>query len=125
MQKRLFLIFITLALLLAGCNSNSGAVGAVDSYYHAILSQNADQLKSVTCADFQDAALTELDSFQGVKMALQGFSCQATGQEGNATLVKCDGKIVATYGSDTMDFPLGDRVHRVENQSGAWKVCGY
>ena len=126
MQKRLFLICVFLALLLAGCGAgNGGPVGAVNTYYHAILNQDADQLKSVTCASFQDTALTELDSFQGVKMELQAFSCQETGREGNATLVRCDGKIVATYGSDKMDFPLGDRVHRVENQGGAWKVCGY
>ncbi len=129
MKRRFFLILFVIILTgLAGCSgpgSASGAVGAVQKYYQAILAQNADQLKSVTCADFQDTAQTELDSFQGVKTELQGFSCQETGKEGQFSLVKCAGKIVATYGSEKMDFPLADRVHKVQNDNGSWKVCGY
>lgn len=129
MFKRLLLMLLAAAavsLALAGCSgAKTGAVGAVQAYYQAILSQNATQLKAVTCPSFQATAQTELDSFQGVKMALEGFSCKETGQQGDSTLVKCDGKIVATYGSDKMDFPLADRVHQVQNQGGTWKVCGY
>ncbi len=127
-MKRLILLMIAAALSLAGCTgsgSASGAVGAVKSYYQAIIAQNSDQLKSVTCADFLNTAQTELDSFQGVKTELQGFSCQDAGKEGDASLVKCTGKIVATYGSEKMDFPLSDRVHKVQQQDGSWKVCGY
>ncbi len=126
-MKRLILLLIVTTLALAGCSSSaqSGALGAVQSYYQAIISQNADQLKNVTCPDFQETAQTELDSFQGVKTELQGFSCQESGKEGNNTLVKCSGKIVATYGSEKMDFPLSSRVHKVQNVNGSWKVCGY
>ncbi len=115
------------ALALSGCSGSggSGAVKAVNSYYQAILAQNSDQLKNVTCPDFQEKAQTELDSFVGVKTEMQGFSCQETGKEGQNTLVKCTGKIVGTYGSQKMDFPLGDRVHKVQNLNGSWKVCGY
>ncbi len=130
-MKRYFLpiiIMIAASALLAGCSGSSsagGAVGAVQKYYQAILQQNADQLKSVTCPSFQDTAQVELDSFQGVKTELQGFSCQETGKEGQNSLVKCAGKIVATYGTEKMDFPLADRVHKVQNDNGTWKVCGY
>ncbi len=121
----LFLIVTTLSLTACSASGQSGAVGAVQSYYQAIIAQNADQLKNVTCPAFQDTAQTELDSFQGVKTELQGFSCQEAGKEGNSTLVKCAGKIVATYGSEKMDFPLDTRVHKVQNVNGSWKVCGY
>ena len=131
MLKRSFflLIITTLALTtLAACSgagAKSGAVGAVESYYQAIISQNADQLKKVTCPEFLDPAQVELDSFQGVKTELQGFSCQESGTEGAFTVVKCAGKIVATYGSEKMDFPLADRAHKVQNAGGSWQVCGY
>ncbi|RPJ42273.1 MAG: hypothetical protein EHM21_13030 [Chloroflexi bacterium] len=125
-MKRILLLLIVVGLLLAGCSgSQSGAVGAVNGYYQAILAQNSDQLKNVTCPGFLETAQTELDSFQGVKTEMQGFSCQETGKEGENSLVKCAGKIVATYGSEKMDFPLADRVHTVQNQGGSWQVCGY
>lgn len=127
-MNRSFIFILMLALVLAGCSgasAQSSPVGAVNRYYQAILTQNADQLKTVTCPDFLNTAQTELDSFQGVKMELQGFTCQEAGKEGDNTLVKCAGKIVATYGSEKMDFPLADRVHKVQNQGGNWKVCGY
>ncbi len=125
-MKRLTLLLIIVTTL-AACSPSgqSGAVGAVQSYYQAIIAQNADQLKNATCPEFQETAQTELDSFQGVKTELQGFSCQEAGKEGSSTLVKCAGKIVATYGSEKMDFPLDTRVHKVQNVNGSWKVCGY
>lgn len=110
---------------LAACGGKSGAAQAVEAYYQAIIAQSPDQQAAVTCPDFVDTARVELDSFQGVKSELQGLSCKETGKEGENTLVKCDGKIVATYGSDKMDFPLGDRVHKVQEQNGKWLVCGY
>ncbi len=126
-MKRLILLLFAIPLALAGCSASgqSGAVGAVQNYYQAIIAQNAAQLKNVTCPAFQETAQTELDSFQGVKTELQGFSCQEAGKEGNSTLVKCSGKIVATYGSEKMDFPIDTRVHKVQDVSGSWKVCGY
>jgi hypothetical protein len=136
--KRLFslLIIFTGLAALAGCAKASSPVSPVEKYYQAILQQNADQVKSITCASFQETALAELDSFQGVKTELQGFSCQASGttvgagaqdsagKEGDSALVKCSGKIVATYGSEKMDFPLAERVHQVVNENGTWKLCG-
>lgn len=126
MRKLLSILLLGIVLALAACSSaSSGAVQAVDNYYKAIVSQNGDQLKAVVCPNFQEISQTELDSFQGVKMELQGFTCKEAGKDGDVTLVKCDGKIVATYGAEKMDFPLKDRVHRVQNQGGSWKVCGY
>lgn len=126
---RVRILGMCLALLLLGaCSSgsaNSGAVQAVQQYYQAIVDQQPDAQANVTCAAFADAARVELDSFQGVKSELQGFSCRVTGQQGAASLVKCDGKIVAAYGDQKMEFPLADRVHQVKQEEGAWKVCGY
>ena len=131
MSKRIFLLIIILGLALAGCSGSgggaagSGAVRAVETYYNAIVAQDADQFTGVTCADYEEQALIELDSFQGVETALDGFSCQESGTEGEFTLVKCQGKLVASYGNEKMDFPLADRTHRVKNEGGDWRVCGY
>jgi hypothetical protein len=128
MTRRTILFSLALIFVLAGCwgsSSKTGAVGAVERYYQAIVSQDADQFTSVTCADYEEAALIELDSFQGVKAELQGFSCQETGTQGEFTLVQCAGKIAASYGNEVRDFPLDDRIHKVKNEGGDWRVCGY
>lgn len=127
MIKRLCLLAVMAALVLAGCaaSGKSGAVQAVESYYKAIIDQNPDKLSAVTCKDFEEKARTELDSFNGVKIEMQGLSCKETGASGGFTQVHCDGQIVATYGQEKMNFPLSDRVHQVKNESGDWRVCGY
>jgi hypothetical protein len=115
-------------LVLSGCSGSSakgGAIKAVESYYQAIAGQDAQQLNNVTCAAFLETAQVEYDSFAGVKTELQDLSCQDAGKEGDSSLVKCTGKVVATYISEKMEFPIDDRVHKVQEQNGSWKVCGY
>lgn len=124
---RTILILLVLTLLTA-CSSPGGAspaVEAVERYYAAIMAKDASRLSTTVCADFENIAQVELDSFQGVQTELQDFTCRETGKEGEFTLVKCDGKILATYGNEVMDFPLAERVHRVKNEGGDWRVCGY
>ena len=125
-NEKSFLYPSAAALFLTGCGGSGGgtAAQAVEEYYRAIVAQDAAKVDALVCPDFEEPAHVELDSFQGVKARLEGFSCKPAGMEGSLTLVTCEGKIVATYGSDTMDFPLADRVHQVQNIDGVWKVCG-
>ncbi len=128
MLKRLLFLLVAAALALAGCAGAGGknpAAQAVQGYYQAIVAQNPDKLASYTCSGFEDTARVELDSFQGVKTELQDLNCQEAGKDGDFTLVKCTGKIVATYGNEKMDFPIAERVHRVQQEGGDWRVCGY
>lgn len=126
MRKLIFLLTFS-ALLLAACSGGpSPAVTAVERYYQALVEKNDEQLTQSTCADWEEQALLEFDSFQGVEIELDNaFSCAETGKEGDATLVTCTGKLIASYGNEKMDFPLGDRVHKVQNEGGDWRVCGY
>ncbi|RPJ43511.1 MAG: nuclear transport factor 2 family protein [Chloroflexi bacterium] len=125
-MKNAFFTLLAAALFLAACGGSGGstAAQAVEEYYQAIVAQDAAKVDALVCPDFEEPAHVELDSFQGVKANLEGFSCKPAGMEGSLTLVTCEGKIVATYGSETMDFPLADRVHQVQNVDGVWTVCG-
>ena len=128
MIKRAILFTLAMIFILAGCagsGGKSGAVSAVETYYQAIVSQDDTRFTSVTCADYEEMALIELDSFQGVKAELQDFACQETGTQGEFTLVQCQGKIAASYGNEMRDFPLDERVHQVRQEGGDWRVCGY
>jgi hypothetical protein len=130
MSRWYLVLGLVFVLILAGCRSQkSGPVQAVENYYQAITSRNEDLFVNSTCADWEEKGRVEYDSFQGVNSTLEDFACKETGKGGasggDTTLVTCSGKIVASYGNEKMDFPLADRVHKVKNEAGDWRVCGY
>ena len=125
-MRKIFYILILGSIVLAACQGGkSGAVQTVENYYQAMVERDDARFASYTCAAWEEQALLEYDSFAGVEISLDGPSCQETGQEGDATLVSCEWKIAATYGSEQMDFPLDERLHRLVNEGGDWRVCGY
>lgn len=126
MRKLFLLSGIVVMLALAGCGQKTTpAVQAVEGYYQAMVDRDDPRFIGYTCADWEEQALLEFDSFQGVDTQLDSFSCKETGKDGDVTLVRCVGKILATYGNEKMDFPLDERVHRVVNEAGDLRVCGY
>ncbi len=125
-MRKIVWIVILGSLFLASCQGGqSEAVKTVENYYQALVERDDARFAGYACAAWEEQALLEYDSFAGVKIALDGLECQETGSEGDARLVTCTGKIAATYGSEQMDFVLDDRLHRVVNEGGDWRVCGY
>ena len=47
------------------------------------------------------------------------MSCEQVAQ---SDVVTCQGKIVATYGTEDTEFPLAS--YRVVEEDGEWKWCG-
>ena len=126
MRRNAILILLALAFLLSACSGGrSEAADVVEGYYRNMVGKYDERFVAATCAEWEEFALLEYDSFGGVTTELEDFSCRETGTEGEFTLVQCDGKIVASYGNELMDFPLADRVHKVRNEGGDWRVCGY
>ena len=125
-MKRLFLLTVFASLLLAACGTSS-AVGpekAVEAYLNALNEKDSTRLSTLSCANWEPTALMELDSFQAVSTTLEGLSCAQTGTDGANALVKCQGKIVASYNGELQDFDLSTRTYTVENSTGEWLVCG-
>jgi len=125
-------LMLTLAgialLLLAACTGGStasGAPAAVEDYLQALVDQDTSRLSSLSCADWEEDALLELDSFQGVTARLDAPACTVTGEDGEAALVTCQGKIVATYNNEDQELALNVRTYRVIEDGGTWQVCGY
>ena len=125
-MKRFILIIILASLFLAACGTSSaaGPERAVEAYLNALNSKDATRLSTLSCADWEATALMELDSFQAVSTTLEGLSCAQTGKDGAKILVKCQGKIVASYNGELQEFDLSARTYTVENSSGEWLVCG-
>lgn len=129
-MKKLIFALIALALVLSACaspadNGGSGAPKAVEDYLSALVGQDSDRISTLSCADWEETALLELDSFQGVTARVEEPGCTETGTDGDATLVSCTGKIIATYNDEDQELALDSRVYRVVEEGGNWLVCGY
>ncbi len=131
MQRRsgwLLVVVLLVTLVLTACggdNAGEQAATAVQTYLQALVDKDADTLASVSCADWEDDATLELDSFQAVETRLDNVTCQASGTEGDSTLVQCSGSIIATYNNEDMALDLGARTYVVANEGGEYRVCGY
>ena len=122
----LILLVMTSALLLSACaaNNNNAPAKAVEDYLNALVSKDADRLTTLSCGDWEDDALLELDSFQAVTARLEGVACEQTGTDGDTALVLCNGSIVATYNDEDQELDLSVRTYQVVQEGGDWLICG-
>ena len=120
----LFIVFASLAV--SGCvSSNDNApVQAVEAYLNALVEKDANRLTTLSCGEWEEDALLELDSFQAVSARLEGLACEQTGTDGETALVLCNGNIVASYNEEDQELDLSVRTYQVMEEGGEWLVCG-
>ena len=128
-MRKFFLILILVivsTLLLSACasKSNNGPTKAVEDYLNALVAKDSNRLTTLSCKDWENEALLELDSFQAVTTKLDGMSCAQTGTDGDTALVLCKGKIITTYNNENQELDLSTRTYQVVQQGGDWLVCG-
>jgi hypothetical protein len=117
-------------VLLAACGSSSGsgqagAGKAIEAYLQARAESNLDAMTRLACPDWETQARVEATSFQSMNAKLDGVSCQATGEQGGATLVACQGKIVTAYQGETREWSVADHPYKAVEIDGEWRMCGY
>jgi hypothetical protein len=119
---------LLITLFLTACSSNnnnsSAPAKAVEEYLNALVAKDENRLPTLVCSDWEDQALIELDSFQAVTPRLEGAACEQSGSDGDTALVKCSGKIIATYNNEDQELDLSTRTYQVVQQGGNWLVCG-
>lgn len=120
------IIFFIIAILLTACGGKTyGPVEVVTDYLNAWADKNADTLSLLSCAEWEEMALLELDSFQAVETRLETLSCLEAGTDEGVTLVTCQGKLIATYDGEDQEIDLSERTYEVVSQDGNYLVCGY
>jgi hypothetical protein len=126
MKKILLLVLVIgLTLILSACQANAnGSAQAVETYLQALVDENQERLLTTSCADWEESAILELDSFKGVSASLKDVSCKQTGTEGDSAIVQCSGSIEATYNNEQRQLPLEGRGYKVVQDQGNWLVCG-
>jgi hypothetical protein len=117
------LLLILLALLLAACAGGDSGAGdpaeAVERYLQAKIAGDADGVRALLCSAKEADLDMEAGSFAAVEARLEDMDCQ---RDGDTDVVRCQGKIVATYGTEDLDFPLS--AYRMVLEGGVWKWCG-
>ena len=120
----LLIVFTTLAVSACASNTENAPVQAVEHYLNALVEKDANRLTTLSCREWEEDALLELDSFQAVTARLEGVACEQTGMDGDTALVLCNGNIVATYNNEDQQLDLSVRTYQVVQESGEWLVCG-
>lgn len=120
----LTVIMATIFLTACSASSSDTSAQAVENYLTALVEKDADRLATLSCGEWEDDALLELDSFQAVTARLDGMACEQTGTDGDTALVLCNGKIIATYGNEDQELDLSVRTYQVLQEGGEWLVCG-
>lgn len=123
MSRIVILSFIS--ILLTACASAAGPEKTVEKYFQAVSEKDTSQVSTLACQDWEADALMVLDSFQAVTTQLDGLTCQQTGTDSNGmAIVSCQGKILASYEGEMLEFDLSIQEYLVENVNGEWLVCG-
>lgn len=117
---------LLLLIILSACaGSGSKPEQATEAYLSAIVEADLDKITTLSCAEWEESAWLELDSFQGVEVSLQDMQCTQSGTDGDLALVTCSGNFLTSYDGEEMEIDLGTREFEMVQQSGEWLVCGY
>jgi hypothetical protein len=127
MRRSLKVVFLLalLALILAACAEKSSAPDSIEKYLKAKIESDDDKLVSLSCKDWEARALLEAKSFESVSAEFKDMSCKEAGEEGEYTLVTCEGTLIVQYrGEDPREQGLGGVTYRAIKEDGEWKMCG-
>jgi hypothetical protein len=118
-MKYLFLL-LPLFLFLAACSGEAAGTGAgdiVEDYLEAKVAGDAEAIAGLICSEMADNVTRESASFANVEATIENMQCTA-----NSNTVTCTGTIIAMYGNDAREFPLGS--YRVVQEENQWRWCG-
>jgi hypothetical protein len=115
-------IFCMLLLVVsAACGGqppDSDAADVVERYIQAKAAADSNTIRELLCSEREADFERESMSFKGIETRVENLACEHEAAE----TVACAGAIVATYGKEDREFPLGN--YRVVQEDGVWKWCG-
>lgn len=114
-------LIIILLLLLTACASSGGDPAlTVENYIQAKAESDESTIRQLICSEMENVVEREVHTFESVSgVQVDGMSCDRVG---NSEVVSCQGRIVATYGTEDTEFPLVS--YKVVEEDGEWKWCG-
>ena len=120
------IIFIIIIISLAGCNSDNGdATIAIEAYIQALSDRDTNKVSNLSCADWEQNALVEADSFTSVGSTVENLVCTEDGKEGSDRIISCTGTLVLDYNGEAQQIDLSKRTYIARLEDGEWRMCGY
>ena len=122
-MKRLLILIVVLLLVLAACApGESDPSAAIMSYLQARTEADAEKMQGLSCAEWEAQAAIQAQSFRAMNAQLKDVTCTTGAQDGDYTLVTCDGQIITSYNGENREWELGS--YRMKQEDGEWKMCG-
>ena len=124
---RYFLLIPLFAFMVVTCQKSQGsnASRVVEEYFKALVAKDANRAVNLSCADWEEQAQLDADTFAINPAKAENIQCKTAGEDGNATLVICTGKLVLDYNGEKQEINLADRTYRVVQEGSEWRMCGY
>ncbi len=124
MEIRKFILLSLLGLgliLITACAGGGGdPAKTVEDYLQAKVEGDGEALRGLLCSEMEAVLERESRSFESVSgVRIEEMACVF---EEATNTVRCDGTIVALYGTEETEFPLAD--YRVVQEDGEWRWCG-
>jgi hypothetical protein len=120
MPRLAYCLFVLLLLAACGGGGAGDPAATVERYLTAKVGSERDTVRALLCSELEANLEMEAGAFASVSEArIEGLACT---RDGDSDRVTCAGTILATYGTEATEFPLG--AYRVVQEDGEWKWCG-
>jgi hypothetical protein len=128
MQKyktTLIILVVSLVQLTACSSAGSDEPGrVVEAYWQALVKKDDARISSLSCAAFEQEALTTLESFRAVEVIEKDVSCSSSLLDDSSASVKCTGSLIASYGAEDLVIDLSQRTYSAVKEGSDWLMCG-
>lgn len=121
------IIFILIiSIMLTDCSSDNGdPTAAIEAYIQALSDRDTNRVSNLSCADWEQNALVEADSFTSVGSSVENLACTEEGKEGSDSIISCTGTLVLDYNGEAQQIDLSRRTYIARLEDNEWRMCGY
>ena len=125
-QKFMKVIFGMLCVIfLASCGEDNNATSSIDAYIEALSSKDQALISNLSCSDWEQNALIEVDSLTAVGSKVENLVCEEAGKESDLTYISCTGYLELDYNGELQQIDLSNRIYTARYEDGEWRMCGY
>ena len=123
----LFLFLSVLVFLLSNCSGqvNYSADEAVNNYIIALAEKNKPQVVALSCKEWEESAILEIDALLSVDAAVSDINCKVVDETETEAAVVCSGSLDLTYNDEIRAIDLSRRTYTLRNEDSQWRVCSY